>query len=236
MEVEWKVEPTIHKEGWEPIMTITSDVSGLLKSANLIVDLGGGSGWFGVHLATKHPNAKIISVDIVPRLGMPEVTHIKGSVLDIPINNNQVDFIGANAILHHVPNQLDKCMAEVSRLLKPEGLFLTQEPLADNPIARWTRKFVTTTSHEKGECPLEYQTMINSIKKQGLEVVKSEFFFLTSYLMPHLVPRLPMKGLFRRIGLFMTKLDRKILANFPKSKNYAAYVSIVARKPVIGSD
>ncbi len=230
MEVEWKVDPEIQKEGWTRIKAITKEVSGMAKSANLIIDLGGGSGWFGIHLASKHPEAKIISVDIVPRLGKPEVTHVKGSALDVPLKDGKADIVGANAILHHVPDQLDKCIAEVSRTLKPGGLFLTQEPLANNPVAHWTRGFVTTTAHEEGERPLSYKTMEDAIKKQGLEVEKAEFFFLTSYLMPHLVPRLPMKGLFRKIGLFMTKLDRKILASFPKSRKYAAYVSIVARK------
>ena len=90
--------------------------------------------------------------------------------------------------------------------------------------------FVTTSAHEEGERPLSFETMEKSIKSQGLALEKVEFFFLTSYLMPHLVPRLPMKGLFRKIGMFMTKLDRKVLASFPKAKKYAAYVSIVARK------
>ena len=230
MEVEWNVDSEIQNEGWSRIRAITGEVSGMAKSANLIIDLGGGSGWFGMHLASKHLNAKIVSIDIVPRRGVPEAIHIKGSALDIPIDDGQADIVGANAILHHVPDQLDKCMTEVSRTLKPGGLFLTQEPLADNPVASWTRGFVTTDAHEEGERPLSYKTMEDAIKKQGLVVEKVEYFFLTSYLMPHLVPRLPMKGLFRKIGLFMTRLDRKILANFPKSRKYAAYVSIVARK------
>ena len=166
----------------------------------------------------------------MPRLGKPDVTHIKGSALDVPIKKGQADIVGANAILHHVPDQLDKCISEISRLLKPGGLFLTQEPLADNPIASWTRGFVTTSAHEEGERPLSYNTMKTAIENNGLEIEKVEFYFLTSYLMPHLVPRLPMKGLFRKIGLCMVKFDRNMLASFPKCRKYAAYVSIVARK------
>ena len=230
MEVEWKVDKAIQNEGWKRIRSITGEVSGMVESAKLILDLGGGAGWFGIHLSSKHPNARVISVDIAPRLGNPEVTHIKGSALDVPIKDGQADIVGANAILHHVPDHLDKCISEISRLLKPGGLFLTQEPLANNPVASWTRGFVTTSAHEEGERPLSFETMEKSIKSQGLALEKVEFFFLTSYLMPHLVPRLPMKGLFRKIGMFMTKLDRKVLASFPKAKKYAAYVSIVARK------
>jgi len=230
MEVEWKVDREINMEGWGPIRAITKKVSGMVDSANLIIDMGGGAGGFGLQLASNHPQAKLISVDIVPKLGQENVIHIKGSALDIPIKSGQADIIGANAILHHVPDHLDKCISEVSRLLKPGGLFLTQEPLANNPLATWTRGFVLTTSHEEGERPLSFETMEKAIKKQGLAIEKVEFFFLTSYLMPHLVPRLPMKVFFRKIGILMTRFDRKILASFPKCRKYAAYVSIVARK------
>ena len=110
MEVEWKVEETIQIEGWKRIKAITGEVSGMVDSANLILDLGGGSGWFGIHLASKHPSTRIISVDIVPRLGQPKVTHIKGSALDVPVKKETADIVGANAILHHVPDHLDKCI------------------------------------------------------------------------------------------------------------------------------
>ena len=230
MEVEWKVDPAVQNEAWGPIRAATGRVSRMSKDAKLIVDLGGGAGWFGLHLAKEHPNAEIISVDIAPRLGKSEVTHIKGSILDIPLADGQADIVGANAILHHVPKHLNKAMKETSRILKPGGLFLTQEPLADNPIASWTRGFVKTNVHEEGERPLPYKKMKRIMKRHGLKIVKVEFFFLTSYLMPHLVPRLPMKGLFRRLGLFMVKFDRKMLAKLPRTRKWAAYVSIVARK------
>ena len=230
MKVEWNVDPEIQKEGWARIRLITDEVSSMADSANLIVDIGGGAGWFGMHLASRHPGAMVVSVDIVPRPGKAEVDHIRGSALDIPLKDGTADIVGANAILHHVPEHLDKCIFEISRLLKPGGLFLTQEPLAGNPVARWTRGFVTTDAHEEGERPLPYETMKMAIENHGLVIENVEFFFLTSYLMPHLVPRLPMKVLFRKLGLFMTRLDRKILANFPGSRKYAAYVSIVARK------
>ena len=230
MKVEWKVDPAIQREAWGPIQSVTDKVSAMHPGASLVLDIGGGAGWFGLHLASQHPSARVISVDIVPRLGKEKVQHIAGSALDVPIKDGQADIVGANAILHHVPDHLDKAMGEVARLLKPGGLFLAQEPLADNPVARWTRGFVKTTAHEEGERPLSFSTMETAIKKQGLAIQKVEFYFITSYLMPHLVPRLPMKGLFRKIALFMVRFDRKVLSAFPKCRKYAAYVSIVARK------
>jgi SAM-dependent methyltransferase len=232
MEVQWQVDEAIHNEGWNRIRTISGEVSAMAKGANLIVDLGGGSGWFGMHLAEKHPGARVISIDFVPRLGESRVMHIKGSALDVPVNSGTADIVGANAILHHVPDHLDKCMSEVSRILKPGGLLLAQEPLAGNPPAKWTRGWVKTSAHEEGERPLPYEAMEKAILGKGFKIENVEFFFLTSYLMPHIVPLTPvgMRGVARKKGLFLVRLDRVLLEKLPGLNKYAAYVSIVARK------
>lgn len=234
MEVQWRIDEATHNEGWVRIRSISGEVSAMAKNAGLIVDLGGGSGWFGMHLAGKHPSARVVSIDIVPRLGEPKVSHLKGSALDVPVKSGSVDIVGANAILHHVPDQLDKCMAEISRILKPGGLFLAQEPLDGNPPARWTRGWVKTSAHEEGERPLPYEAMEKAIQKSGLKIEKTEFFFLTSYLMPHIVPLAPagISGVLRRKGLFMVRMDRALLEKLPGLSRWAAYVSIVARKNI----
>lgn len=234
MDVRWNVDPEIQKEAWGRIRTITGEVSAMAKSASLIVDLGGGSGWFGMHLAQAHKDSAVVSIDTVPRLGEKNVQHIKGSALDIPLESGTADIVGANAILHHVPDQLDRCMSEVYRILKPDGIFLAQEPLAGNPPARWTRGWVHTSAHEEGERPLPYEAMEKAIHAGGLKIEKVEFFFLTSYLMPHIVPLAPagMRGILRKKGLFLVRLDRALLEKLPGLARWAAYVSIVARKDI----
>jgi len=228
MKVEWKVDETVQQKAWAGIRRMTDKVSGMVSGADIIVDLGGGAGWFGVHLAKNHPRARIVSVDIVPRPGKPEVAHVKGSALDVPVANGKVDIVGANAILHHVPEDLDKCISEIARILKPGGLLLTQEPLANNPPARLARGFISTDIHEEGERPLPYAVMEKAISHR-LEIKKVEFYFLTSYLIPHLASRMPaLKGM----ALFLVRFDEKALTKLPGLRKYAAYVSIVARKPV----
>ena len=228
MEVEWKVERDVNKRAWRNIRAMTGKVSAMISEANVIVDLGGGAGWFGTHLAKKHPLAEVVSVDIAPRPGKPKVTHLKASALDIPVADGKADIVGANAILHHVPDSLDLCIAEVARVLRPGGLFLTQEPLADNPPAELARSWVTTDIHEEGERPLPFETM-RSIISRHMKIVKVEYYFLTSYLMSHIAARF---GSLKGLALFMVKFDEKALKKLPKLRKYAAYVSIVARKPV----
>lgn len=226
MKVEWKVDRKVQLVTWGRVKEMIDEVSRMTSNADLILDLGGGAGWYGNRLSKNHPNAKILCVDIVPRPGKENVRHLKASALDIPVADAKADIVGASAILHHVPESLDKCISEVARVLKPGGLFLTQEPLANNPIARWARGWFTTDIHEEGERPLTYDVMESAISNH-LEIENVEFYFLTSYLMPHLASRAPaLKG----AALFFTKFDEKALANLPKLRKYAAYVSIVARK------
>ncbi len=232
MEVRWNVDRKIHNQAWKPIRAMSAKVSVMAKGAKRIVDLGGGSGWFGLHLAMAHKDAEVISVDTAPRLGQDRVRHIKGSVLDIPLESGSADIVGANAILHHVPDDLDKCVSEISRIMKPGGIFLAQEPLAGNPPARWIRGWVRTSAHEEGERPLPYSAMEKAIVKGGLKIKKVKFYFLTSYMIPHLVPLAPkgIRGILRRKGLFLVRLDRQLLEKMPGLSRWAAYVSIVARK------
>jgi len=231
MRVKWRVDPVLQTRAWKPIRAASARASASVK-AKRIVDLGGGSGWFGLHLAQGHEGAEVISIDTAPRLGDARVRHIKGSALDIPLESGSADIVGANAMLHHVPDRLDKCISEVSRILRPGGLFIAQEPLAGNPPARWTRRWVKTSAHEEGERPLPYSAMEKAIREGGLRIRRAEFHYLTSYLFPHLVPLAPrgMRRMLRRKGLFLVRLDRKLLRKLPGLSRWAAYVSIVATK------
>jgi len=233
MEVEWYVDPEFQAKSWGEIKQRADTASGLVDKASLIVDLGGGSGWFGTRLAKQHPQAKVVSVDITPRRAdnYPQVRHLKGSALDVPVKNGLAQFVGAHAILHHVPDQLDKCIAEADRLLVPGGIFVAHEPLADNCFASMARKFVKTSAHEEGERPLSYSKMEKAIRVK-MKIEKADFFFLTTYLVPHVLPRIPksIAGIGRKIAFFFLRFDKKVLATMPKTRKYAAYVHIVARK------
>jgi SAM-dependent methyltransferase len=162
------------------------------------------------------------------------VEHLKAGVLDVPLGAGIADIVGANAIMHHVPDHLDGFVSEVVRLLKPGGVFLMQEPLAGNPPARWTRGFVKTTAHEEGERPQHYRDMEAAILKGGLKIEKVEFFFLTSYLVPHIIPMAPkgMRSILQRKGLFLVRLDKALLERLPGLGRWAAYVSVVARRGI----
>ena len=54
-------------------------------------------------------------------------------------------------ILHHL--QINKCLDEIHRILKPNGSLIFIEPLGTNPIINFYRKF-TPKSRSKDEHPL----------------------------------------------------------------------------------
>ena len=230
MKLEWKVDTEIQRTAWGPVNQRVRDIAAQIPGVDVVLDLGGGAGWFGLLLAGKRP-VKVISLDLVPRLKLKQVSHVKGSALGIPVADRSVSIVGANAILHHVPDDLDKCISEVARVLKSGGTMIAQEPLAHNPIAKLARVLIRTDCHEEGERPLSYDAMASAIGRH-LTLVKADFAFLTSYLMPHIqsrVPR-PLSRIFRKFALFLPELDEKMLAAMPGTRRYAAYVSIVARK------
>lgn len=230
MKAEWKVDTEVQRATWGPVHQRVRDIAAQIPDVDVVLDLGGGAGWFGLLLAGKRP-VKVISLDLMPRLKLKQVIHVKGSVLDIPVADRSVSIVGANAILHHVPDNLDKCISEVARVLKSGGTMIAQEPLAHNPIAKLARVLIRTDCHEEGERPLSYDAMATAISRHMI-LVKADFAFLTSYLMPHIQSRMPgaFSGVFRKLALFLLGLDEKMLATMPGTRRYAAYVSIVARK------
>ena len=65
--------------------------------------------------------------------------------------NNTFDIVYGSGILHHL--QINKCLDEIHRVLKPNGSLVFIEPLGTNPIINFYRK-LTPKSRSKDEHPL----------------------------------------------------------------------------------
>ena len=65
--------------------------------------------------------------------------------------DNEFDIVYGTGILHHL--QIEKCLDEIFRLLKPKGSLVFIEPLGTNPFINIYRKF-TPNSRSKDEHPL----------------------------------------------------------------------------------
>jgi SAM-dependent methyltransferase len=82
--------------------------------------------------------------------------------------NNSVDIAVSLAALHHL--ELRKVIDWVAKSLRPEGLFIIQEPSQGNPFAKLGRKFIKEFN-TKGERPLNPREVKELAVESGLESV-----------------------------------------------------------------
>ena len=102
-----------------------------LSNGMKFLDCGSGPGHMLKRLAKEFPSSEINGLEFDPFLvefsremlkesGSKKCRVYKGSVLSIPFENNQYDFIVSRLVLEHLSNPLD-AVKEMLRVLKPEG-------------------------------------------------------------------------------------------------------------------
>jgi SAM-dependent methyltransferase len=164
-----------------------------------LLDVGTGLGEAAVYFALQ--GAQVIATDISP--GMVERarllaehhhTHIETVVcpaekLDLP--DNLVDICYAANVLHHVSNR-QATLQEIHRVLKPNGLIVTWDPLAYNPIInvyRWMADKVRTEDEEPLNFDIirEYQTVFEQVEHHEFWL-SGLLIFIKYYLIDRLHP------------------------------------------------
>jgi ubiquinone/menaquinone biosynthesis C-methylase UbiE len=92
-----------------------------LPNEGTAVDVGCGTGTFGIALASRRADAKVIGID-----GDSEILALaraKGPG-DIPLANESADVVTMSLVLHHLlPEDKRRALREVRRVLKPGGRF-----------------------------------------------------------------------------------------------------------------
>ena len=149
----------------------------------------------------------------------------------LPFKDSSFDMLVARAVLHHFPERIGDAMREAKRVLKPGGLFIIEEPCSGNPLAAIARGAMPTDRHDPGERPMAREFMLKAIGQQ-FTILEARSFFLTSYLLPHLVSRMPagFKPAFRKLSLTAGRLDERIIEKWGFSVRFASYIHILAIK------
>jgi len=193
------------------------------------LDLGGASGWFSEQL--KEEDNMIISIDLdTSRLKQCRgVEPVLGNVLHLPFKDDSFDVIFARAVLHHVHEDLDKCLDEIKRTVKDKGLVLIEEPGYFNPGAYFARKYFPTTIHDPDEKPFDPVSFAKKVSEY-FEIMEMEYYCVFSYPMPHIIPRLPqfLKASARRITKVLYKIDTFLL-KFRFFQKFCGYIYILGR-------
>lgn len=160
------------------IMSWLGDVRGLR-----VLDLGCGGGEAAVYFALR--GARVTAADISK--GMLDVTRrvaerfgvqvetVQQNADHIDLPAGEFDIVYAANLLHHV--NLDRCLSQVTRLLKPDGRFVSWDPLRHNPIINIYRRMASAVRSED-ETPLSIRDV--DVFKRHFEQVDYRCFWLAS--------------------------------------------------------
>lgn len=164
-----------------------------------VLDVATGLGEAAVYFALQ--GADVTATDLSPemvnhasQLALHHQTNITPLVcpaekLDLP--DNEFDICYAANLLHHVTNRR-QTLLEMRRVLKPDGLLVTWDPLAYNPIINIYRRMADKVRTED-EQPLTFK-VIQEFEELFVEVGHREFWlsalsiFLKYYLVDGVHP------------------------------------------------
>jgi SAM-dependent methyltransferase len=232
MPVRWLVDDAANAALWRDLEVMPLRL--VDGPGRWVADLGGGNGNFVGVLREKGARLLTLDVDVPALRSAPrDIRTVAASILNLPLRTGSVDAAAGRAVLHHVPDDLDTALRETRRVLRPGGLVLFQEPTSGNPIANAARRRFPTERHDPHERPLAYDAYVAAVRRH-FEILEARPHFLLSYLLPHLVGRLPpnRRGLPRALTRLLAAWDRRLLAALPGLRSRAAYGSILARVPL----
>jgi malonyl-CoA O-methyltransferase len=101
-------------------------------SPQVILDLGAGTGRAAAELKRRYRSGTVIALDLAPRMLREAARHqrffrrferVCGDAARLPLEAASVDIVFSNLMLQWC-DPLDDALAEASRVLKPQGLFL----------------------------------------------------------------------------------------------------------------
>ena len=148
-----------------------------------VLDLGCGAGEAAVYFATR--GADVTAVDlssgmlsVVSRVAerydvKVQCVQSRAESLDLP--DNAYDIVYAANMLRHV--DMNPCLDEVCRVLKPDGRFVSWDPLRHNPIINIYRRMAAGVRTED-ETPLHVRDVERFVERFG--TVSHDCYWLAS--------------------------------------------------------
>lgn len=115
-----------------------------------VIELGCGAARLARDLLTRHPGTRLCGLEVDERQHaknlaappLPGLSFIAGGAQAIPFADARFDVALMLKSLHHVPLPLlDQALAEVARVLRPQGYLYVSEPVYDGALNEVIRLF-----------------------------------------------------------------------------------------------
>ncbi len=209
------------------------------------LDLGCGTGIMLNHLSRRF--RRVSGMDISQEMlagydrtgAAPDarISLFRGDMTALPVASDSVDLVLCRSALHHMDDEV-RVLAEICRVLKPDGRVVVGEPANDNPLFRLARWFIRrrpsfgkTHTIDRAYTRAQLRDMFD---RAGLEVRREIRFGFVAYTLcdnPDVVPVLKWlpAGLARSTGRFLRGVDR-VCSRLPLVRSLSWYTMLDVRR------
>jgi len=195
------------------------------------IDIGCGTGAMTVKLAERgyrvcgvdhSAGMRAVATSKIEALGLSDqVELVEGDVRALPYDNEQFDLATCQGVLHHLAD-MQLCLREVERVLKPNGVFYLAEPcIGSTPITRLLERLAPerpdppawVPDHDEG--PIDTRELVAILDELGLD------------------HKLTFWSQFRGVHLLPLRVQRALIASLsrPWRKRAGNMVIVTGRKP-----
>ena len=205
---------------------------------NRVIEIGGGTGRYGLTIAQEFPDAQVTITDIVDssvkfierlknELNLTNVEVKKADVYNLEFREDYFDLIISDVVIQHLPNDL-KAIKEMTKILKPGGVIIVSGVNLFNlphTLYKLFHRKEYTYGYEKSYSKKELRRLYN---EAGLEIINEDGFYFAygifrlKYI--HSIFKLLGKA-FNRITKFLDKFTNRYF-----SKKFGFEILIVGKK------
>ncbi len=155
-----------------------NEISHLIKGDEIVLDVGAGSGYFSLSIASKLTSGKVICLDlseemlhrlkgIANKKGLSsKIQILRGEASSINLENESVDLVVSNYLFHELAEP-ESVLREMIRVLKPGGWVIVTD-FKDTQIT----KRICSSHAEETHGPFSIDELKNFFVKVGLGNVK----------------------------------------------------------------
>jgi ubiquinone/menaquinone biosynthesis C-methylase UbiE len=178
-----RILPFVYERVWRPLVArlfffgwnlrareerqMTMDRLAITPASN-VLDVGCGTGNYTRHLAAAAPEGLVVGIDAseamiataVRRSGGANLAYLRGDAGELPFRDGQFDAVCCVGVLHMLERPM-AALAEMARVLAPEGRLVIVASCARKPSERGVRRGITIFGRDE---------LTDALAKWGLRV------------------------------------------------------------------